>query len=246
MLKQYWQNLFPYNAQLGLAFILLLGIPRFIIVLKANQTGNYNQVSLIFLVMILLPFLLLTKKGRTQMGIRKPVSFTWLAVSFVLGGIFCIILFLISKYLFGNSIQNCFEYISRSYRVAKEGIQPTDKFVYFIIYAIIGMSFSPFGEEIFYRGLAHNALAFNFGENKASIADSLAFAFTHLAHFGIVYHNGHWEFLFFPSLIWLTGLFLAGRLFYYCRSKTGSIFGAVSAHAGFNLAMMYLIFYYIF
>jgi hypothetical protein len=108
------------------------------------------------------------------------------------------------------------------------------------------MTFSPFGEELFYRGLVHDSLKVNFGENKASIYDSLAFAITHLAHFGIVYNSDHWEFLFFPSLIWLAGIFLAGRLFYYCRRKTGSVLGAIFAHAGFNLAMMYLIFYFIF
>ena len=246
MLKQFWQSLFLYNYKFGLTLILLLGIPRFIIVLQANQTGNYNLVPTVFLIMIVLPFILLSKKGRMQIGIKKPESFKWLALSFLLGIVFCVLLFLITKGLFGNSIHNSFEYISRSYTVAKRELQSTDKLVYFIIYAIIGMTFSPFGEELFYRGLAHDSLKVNFGENRASIYDSLAFAITHLAHFGIVYNNDHWEFLFFPSLTWLVGIFLAGRLFYYCRMKTGSILGAIFAHAGFNLAMMYLIFYYIF
>lgn len=246
MLKRYWQSLFSYNYKFGLTLILLLGIPRFIIVLQANQNGSYNLVPIIFLIMLMLPFILLSKIGRTQIGIKKPESLKWLVLSFLLGVVFCVLFFLITKGLFGNSIQNSFEYISRSYAVAKKGLQSTDKLVYFIIYSVIGMTFSPFGEELFYRGLVHDSLGANFGENKASILDSLAFAITHLAHFGIVYNTDHWEFLVFPSVIWLAGIFLAGRLFYYCRMKTGSVLGAIVAHAGFNFAMMYLIFYYIF
>jgi membrane protease YdiL (CAAX protease family) len=246
MLRKYWQPWFSFNKTLGIALILLLGIPRFIIVLHANQTGNYNMIPAIFLMMILLPFILLTKNGRLQTGIRRPASIKWLLYSFVLGITCCVILFLLSHWVYGNTIRNPFEYISRSYPVSKEGIAYSDKLIFFIIYAIIGMTFSPFGEELFYRGLVHDSLAADYSDKKASIADSAAFALTHLAHFGIVYNTGRLEFLLFPSLVWLTGIFIAGRLFYYCRRKTGSIFGAISAHAGFNLAMMYLIFYYIF
>jgi uncharacterized protein len=92
----------------------------------------------------------------------------------------------------------------------------------------------------------HDSLAADYGHKKASIIDSAAFAVTHLAHFGIVFNVGHWEFLFLPGIIWLISIFLAGRLFYFCRFKTGSVFGAIAAHSGFNLAMMYIIFYHIF
>ena len=196
--------------------------------------------------MIILPFTLLTKNGRKQTGIKKPDSIKWLFFSFTLGIIFCTIFFILAKLFFGDGISNAFEYISNSYAVAKNGMQPSDKLIYFIIYAIIGMTFSPLGEELFYRGLVHDSLVTSYGDNKASNIDSLAFSITHLAHFGIVFSAGSWEFLLIPALFWLAGIFLAGRLFFYCRKKTGSILGAILAHAGFNLAMMYLIFYYIF
>jgi len=35
------------------------------------------------------------------------------------------------------------------------------------------------------------------------------------------------------------------QLFTYARIKSGSILGAIIAHAGFNLAMIYFIFYHI-
>ena len=52
------------------------------------------------------------------------------------------------------------------------------------------MTFSPIGEELFYRGIVHGSFTGRFGEQKASFFDSLTFAITHLAHFGIVYVLG--------------------------------------------------------
>ena len=117
--------------------------------------------------------------------------------------------------------------------------------MYFAIFAIIGMTFSPIGEELLYRGLIHQSFVPKFGNNKASILDSLAFAVVHLAHFGIIYTNGNWKFLIIPAILWITLMFLTSRLFYYCKIKTDSIYGAIIGHAGFNLAMTYFIFYHI-
>jgi membrane protease YdiL (CAAX protease family) len=107
------------------------------------------------------------------------------------------------------------------------------------------MTFSPIGEELFYRGIVHGSFAVNFGEQKASLADSSAFALTHLAHFGIVYISASWHFLFVPALLWVLSMFLASLAFTKCKEKTGSILGAIICHAAFNMAMMYFIFYHI-
>ncbi|MGB5272361.1 MAG: hypothetical protein WBN52_17855, partial [Eudoraea sp.] len=59
-----------FNWQFGLTLILLFGIPRFLLVLEANRTGNYNFTSIIFVIMVLAPFLLLSNKGREIIGIK--------------------------------------------------------------------------------------------------------------------------------------------------------------------------------
>jgi hypothetical protein len=107
------------------------------------------------------------------------------------------------------------------------------------------MTFSPIGEELFYRGIVHGSFAKELGERKASIIDSLAFALTHLAHFGIIYLSGNWHFLFLPAIMWVIFMFMASRIFFICKQKTGSIYGAIISHAAFNLTMMYFIFYHI-
>ncbi|MCP4976788.1 MAG: CPBP family intramembrane metalloprotease [Maribacter sp.] len=238
------EKLFKFNWQFGLALILVFGIPRFLIVLQANATGNYNFTSIVFLLMWITPFVLLTKQGRRTIGMKKPENYNWLLYSFFMGIVLCAIVYLIGTWLYHSSIDNWFVYISNSYgSIPSEALTGNDRNSYFLIFAVIGMTFSPIGEELLYRGLIHRSLVPKFGNNKASILDSLAFAITHLAHFGIIYSLGNWSFHFIPALIWMFLIFLTGRLFFYCKLKTGSIYGAIIGHAGFNLAMTYFIFY---
>ena len=235
-----------FNWQFGLLLILLFGIPRFSVVLGANQTGNYNFTSLIFVIMWLTPFLLLNKKGRKIIGIKGTTKIRWLVISFVLGILACTIVFFLGHYLYQDAIENWFVYISNSYgSIPTHELTGKDRHLYFALFALIGMTFSPIGEELLYRGMIHQSFVPRFGDNKASILDSLAFATVHLAHFGIVFTGGSWKLLFVPALLWMTLMFFTSRLFFYCRSKTESIYGAVVSHAGFNFAMTYFIFYHI-
>lgn len=197
--------------------------------------------------MWLTPFLFLTKEGRKIIGMQRPKSIQWMAGSFVLGVLACTVVFILGKYLYQNSIENWFVYISNSWgSIPKDELLGMNKNLYFAMFAIIGMTFSPIGEELLYRGLIHQSFVPKFGNDRASIFDSLAFALVHLAHFGIVYaSSGTWKILLVPAIIWITLMFFTGRLFFYCRSKTESIYGAIVSHAGFNLAMTYFIFYHI-
>ena len=124
-------------------------------------------------------------------------------------------------------------------------MEGSEKQIYFLIYAVVGMTFSPIGEELLYRGIIHGSFATQLGERKASWVDSLAFAVTHLAHFGIVFISGAWTFFLLPGLLWVIFMGAVSLLFLACKEKTGSILGAILCHAGYNFAMVYFIFYYI-
>jgi uncharacterized protein len=244
-LKNFWQNLFTFNAVFGFILILIWGILRFIIVLNANETANYQWVSLVFISMWIAPFIFLNKAGRKKIGINKPGKFVWLLFSFVLGILCCSLMFLIASTLYGDTINNWFVYISRSYPIASVGFPLDEKWSIFWVYVLIGMTFSPIGEELFYRGLVHESFALQWGDRKASLMDSAAFSLTHLAHFGIVYLSGTWEVLVWPGLLWIGLLFGTCIVFFICRKKTGSMLGAILCHAGYNFAMTYLIFFYV-
>ena len=246
LLRNLWARFIQLNWKFGLYLIFLFGIPRFWLVQKANMTGNFSMISILFVLMWIFPFVFLTRKGRRSIGMLRPRRLAWLLYSFGLGLLGCSIMFLIGNILFDGSINNWFEYISSIYQLQTGEISANDKHIYFIIFSLIGVTFSPIGEELIYRGVIHKAIANSFGDRNAAIIDSAAFGLTHLAHFGIVYQLGEWQFLFVPALIWVLLIFGTGLLFNVCRAITGSILGAIICHAGFNLAMTYFIFYHIY
>jgi len=244
LLRKFWRHFFKYNWKFGVFLILLFGIPRFILVLHANVSGGYGQASVIFFLMWFTPLIFLTKQGRKEIGLKRPNNYLRLLVSFILGIMSCIVIFGIFQLLFDSTLGNAFVYIAKA-GAGSAHFTDSDRLTYFLIAAIPSMIFSPIGEEFLYRGVIHGSFVPGYGETKASVLDSLAFAFTHLAHFGIIYNIGKWEFLPVPAIIWVLSMFAVSQLFFRCKQMCDSIFGAVLSHAGYNFAMMYFIFYHV-
>lgn len=242
-LRPYLQRLgAAFNWRFGLALILLFGIPRFFIVLQANVSGNNQYVSIIFLLMWVAPWVLLSKQGRRDIGIRSD-SAAWKLLPVLAAGLAAsALVYGLGEVLYGGQPQNWLVYIARSYPAEN---LPDQRWMFFLISAGISMLFSPIGEELLYRGLIHDSFARDVGNFRASLVDSSAFALTHLAHFGMLYIGGSWTFAWLPALLWIVLMFLASRLFYLCRVWARSIWGAVLCHAGFNLGMTYFIYFFI-
>jgi membrane protease YdiL (CAAX protease family) len=232
-----WDRIFPNKWVLGLLLVLLFGIPRFMLVLKSYVSGQSQWVSIVFTLMFFTPLLFLRKAGRQEMGLRKSTQPWWLMWGFLLGCGMCLLLFAIARLAFGLEISNPFVYI------ASLANTDSESGIYFLIYMIIIMTFSPIGEELFYRGVVHQAFRERLGERKASVIDSAAFALTHLAHFGIIYVAWSWKFLPLASLLWVGSMFLTCMVFNRVRRESGSIVGAILTHAGFNFGMGFLLFY---
>lgn len=240
-LRQSWSRYFRFDWPLGVFLILLFGIPRFLIVLHAYMIKSYGIVMFVFLCMWFVPFILLTKYGRRGIGFKPPVSCRRMIFSFLAGGLTCFVIFGLFLFLFDKSIENAFVYIGGNNPGST--ITGSDKSIYFWIAVIPSMIFSPVGEEFLYRGVIHGCFVPGFGEMKASLVDSLAFALTHIAHFGIVYTLVEWRFLPVPAVLWVLSMFIVSRIFFKCKLYCNSIWGAVVAHSGFNFVMMYCIFY---
>ena len=241
-LRPVWRKVFHFNWKLGLFLILIVCIPRFILVLHANASGSYGAIGLIMVISAMAPFLFLTKYGRKKTGITKPRKYSWLLLAFLSGLVISFLLYYAGQSLYGNSYQNWYAYIGKSYKIPA-GINPQHKAILFTVFALTGMTFSPIGEELFFRGIVHSSFAASVGEQKASLADGLAFAAVHISHFGFVFINGQWDFLPAPTLIWVASMFLVSVLFFVFRKYSGSILGAIICHAAFNLGMTYCIFY---
>ncbi|WP_400261179.1 lysostaphin resistance A-like protein [Sphingobacterium sp. SG20118] len=241
-LKPFFSNLFDLNWKFGIFLILIICIPRFILVLNANATANYGYIGLIMILSALVPFIFLNKHGRREIGLTKPKKYKWLLLAFISGLFASIVLYAMGYFLYGNSYENWYQYIAKSYNIP-EGINHGDKTILFIIMAITGMIFSPIGEELFFRGIVHESFSKSFGDRKASIIDASAFAITHISHFGLVFLNNKWHFYTVPTIIWVLSMFIVSLLFFHFRKRSGSILGAVICHAAFNLGMIFCIFY---
>lgn len=242
VLRAIWSRFFDFNWKFGLFLILIVCIPRFILVLNANVSGNYGSIGLMMIISAIAPFVFLNKSGRKEIGITKPRDYKWLFIAFICGLIASILLHFAGQIFYGNSFENWYEYIGKSYKIPT-GISQNDKRILFIIMAFTGMTFSPIAEELFFRGIVHLSFARSIGEKKASIVDGSAFALTHISHFGLVFINNKWDFFTIPTIIWITSMFLVSLLFYAFRNKSGSILGAIICHSAFNLGMIFCIFF---
>ncbi|WP_373522454.1 lysostaphin resistance A-like protein [Aquiflexum sp.] len=241
-LRPFWNRLIKFDWKFGLALILIVCIPRFVLVLNANASGNYSAIGMIMLISAIVPFVFLGKNGQKSIGLKKPKNYSWLLWAFASGLIASLLLYFVGEALYGNIYQNWYAYIGKSYQIPV-GINPDDKRIMFAVMALVGMTFSPVGEELFFRGIVHSSFAKSIGEKRASVVDSLAFALTHISHFGLVFIDGKWDFFVVPTLIWVSGMFLLSLLFILMKKRSGSILGAILCHAAFNLGMIYCIFY---
>ncbi len=243
--KAFVANHLRLNRQTGSLLIAIFSLVRFALALHANVTKSYQIVAFVFVAMGLLPFLLLTSSGRRQIGLVWPTRWTGVLLGGVLGILSCTALFYLATFFFGLSEGNSLVYISQTYSKLPHVLSAQDRLTYFLIFSATSMVFSPIGEEIFYRGLVHECFAPSMGNRKASLVDSTAFSLVHLAHFGLIYIGGSWRLLPGPALLWVISLFGTCLLFSVARARSGSIIGAMVAHAMFNLTMNYFIFYHI-
>ncbi|WP_025765301.1 CPBP family intramembrane glutamic endopeptidase [Dyadobacter tibetensis] len=241
-LRPFWRNIFSFDWKFGLFLIGIICIPRFILVLKANISGSYGGIGAIMLISAFAPLLFLTKYGRNEIGVKWAKNYWSLVLAFSVGIAVSLMLHWIGNSLYGNTFENWYHYIGRSYNIPS-GIGAEDKKILFAVMAVTGMTFSPIGEELFFRGVVHASFAKSLEDKMASIVDASAFALTHIAHFGLVFINDQWRFLLIPTLLWVSSMFLVSILFTAFRRFSNSILGAIICHAGFNLGMIYSIFY---
>ena len=150
-LRNFWSKYFNFNWRFGLFLIAIVCIPRFLLVLKINQTGNYAPLGAIMILLAIVPFIFLNKHGRNKIGLKKTKKWGKLILSLLLGVIFSLVIGYIGTELYGNSNQNWYQYIGRSYNIP-EAISANDKLALFAMMAGTGMVFSPIGEELFFRG----------------------------------------------------------------------------------------------
>ncbi len=231
--RPWWQKWISNPITLVTLLALLLAVPRFYWLLS----GQYNYIILLFILMWAFPFVFLTRDGRRTIGLKKPTQPLWLIFGFVLGLTASVLIYFVGTTLFDHTENNWYMTIMGSFNKDNiiEGIKPSIGL--FLLVTFPTMVFSPIGEEFFFRGMIHESYASKYGNNNAMIIDASFFGITHLAHHGLLMTSDGPRLL--PSaFIWILMMMFVSILLFYVRKKSGSIWGAVTCHAGFNFGMM--------
>lgn len=187
------------------------------------------------------PWLPLSRAGRQQIGLVRPIRLAWFAPSIALGALAALACFALGAIAFGSGEDNRFASIARNYRdtIPRQGfttLQP------FLVATVPALLFSPIGEEIFFRGLLQRALEERFSLRASTGTEALLFGLVHLCHHGLLATAAGIRLLPLSSALWVALMSGAARLFAWLRHRSGSLFPAMAAHASFNLAMNACIF----
>lgn len=229
-----FQRRLRFDVRTAVILLTAFSLVRAIVVLLASMTGQFLWVGIVFTVMIALPWILLTRRGRQRIGLVKPTRSRWMLPAALVGAAVCLIGYVLFSALWGDSPKNAFVYIGETYPPIPSGIDPA---IYYVGLAAAVASMGPIGDELLYRGVAQESFTAKLGGSNAALIVAGAFAAVHLAHFGVVYVNGAWHFIAGPAALWLFVMFAGALIFHWFRMLTGSIWGAIASHVGFTLTL---------
>ena len=240
LFKDTWKK-WQTNA-VGFAFFFAI---IFAVIRGAGMLGHQSARPLIplgFVMMMILPFVFLRVEGRRQIGLtstKTPVNYITAILYGVGAASLC---FVLGVFFFDKTPDNWFITIRNYYITQIPGSldMPLQKF--FIAATLPALIFSPFGEEIFFRGFLQEAFQTRFSTRSSMIIESAIFGLVHLFHHGLVRTNEGVNFLPFSGMLWVALMFFTACGFALLRKKSGSIYPSIAAHAVFNLVMNIFIF----
>ncbi|MFC4929516.1 CPBP family intramembrane glutamic endopeptidase [Massilia sp. GCM10023247] len=236
--KAGWRTV-PFGiAGLTLAFVLASTIAR-----AAAMFGPASWRALFMvtcIAMAALPWVVLSRMGRRQVGLQRPRHLAWLPWSLILGALAAGASFWLGLALYGAGPDHWFVSVARNYRgMPTAGWSLVQLHLAFTIVACL---FSPIGEEIFFRGFLQKVLEDRHGRSRATFMEASLFALVHLCHHGILVSAAGVALQPVSGALWVAQMFLLSLLFAWLRRRSDSILPAILAHAAFNAAMNHAIF----
>ncbi len=193
-----------------------------------------------FVLMAISPWILLTRDGRREIGLKNPVRPSIYLRSCLFGAAAALACFFIGLALFGKGADNWFVSVAASFGRSVDVKLPVLQL--YLMFTLASMTFSPIGEEIFFRGLLQRALEERFSARTSTWIECAVFGLVHLCHHGIVVGAAGVTLLPRSALLWFVLMFLVAQLFAWLRKHSESLYPAIASHAAFNFAMGTLIF----
>lgn len=237
--------LFRGNLKPGLSILLVLTLALTFWVLRGIGVLGPSHLRwllpLSFSVMVILPWILLTASGRRQIGLRKPIQGHWYLKGAAMGAAAAFGCFLTGFLLFGHTEDNWYITIGNNFK----NIMDTSAMSFLMLnlmFTLPAIMFSPFGEEIFYRGVVQETLQQKISMSTSTLIECSLFGLAHLVHHGLVMTATGLEFLWISGPLWMLQMILVSWMFAWLRMKSGSLLVPIVSHVVFNLTMNQTIF----
>ena len=199
---------------------------------------NFQLIALSMVVVWPLPWLLCAREGRSEIGLRAPVSWWWMLSGPAAGLAVLGIGAATAWALFGSGPDNWFTHHAAELGRIAGGVPPgLSAPALFWTLTVPPMIVSPLGEEFLYRGFLLRVGSARWGDRAGNVVQGAAFAIVHLAHYGLLPVQ--------PALIALylpTNFVVALVLAWMVRRRSGSLWVAVAAHSVYNLGLNALVF----
>ncbi|MES3022296.1 MAG: CPBP family intramembrane glutamic endopeptidase [Pseudomonadota bacterium] len=223
------------GAVLALVFLLMRGIG------VLGPARWQWALPLGFVLMAAVPWILLPRQGRREIGLKAPARRFAFAGALASGAAAALLCFALGMLLYGNSADNWYVSIADSYRraIPAGSMGPLMLQIALTLPACI---FSPIGEEIFFRGFLQRAFAQRWGARAGGWLEAGVFGLVHLVHHGLVANAAGLRPGIVSAALWVLLMVLTARLFGEIRRRGDSVLPAIAAHAAFNFTMSMAIF----
>jgi membrane protease YdiL (CAAX protease family) len=238
----------PWNRIRIAPWLFSLLVLALLAALRYYAVFGPPRARILFLVhclaMWVLPFLVLTRQGRREIGLRKQGnSVKALALSALSGACAGFAVYAASMMLFGSSPDNLCVSVRASFQL-DQLLAVMPRVAAFAVIVLPAMILTPIGEEILFRGLIQQSFTRRWNVLIATAVNWLTFGLIHLHVHGI-WHDAAGFHLRLVSGAFMV-FFLGGvsAVFTLCRLRSGSLYAAMVAHASCNLAMIGAIFFY--
>jgi membrane protease YdiL (CAAX protease family) len=235
-LKPFWTDLAGPPWVLSLVVFAVIVSIRFFAYLSPIQLP-----ALFFLhsmAMWLIPFWVMNQEGRSEIGLSaRGLSFRTMILGALAGAACAIALLGLGYLLFGSSADNwCFSIRDFLHFDEVRGMMPP--IALFALYSLPAVFLNPIGEEILFRGFIQQAFARRFHRGAGVFVSSLLFGLAYLYIHGIWHDSSGYHLRILSGSIAVVLLAFIGSVFSLCRKKSGSLWPAAAAHAGFNLTIL--------
>jgi len=221
---------------ISLLLLAVLASVRFYVLFSPYQLQELFFAQMIG--MWALPFVILTASGRREIGLsERGATWTSFLLSALAGSACALLFFLIGMMLYGNTPNNWCVSI-RNYLHFDELRGLMSPGALFALYAVPAMFLNPVGEEVFFRGFLYQSFARRFNTGIATAVSSLLFGMMYLSIHGIWRDAAGFHIRLASTALALLLMSSVGGVFKLCRTRSGSLWPAVCAHAAFSLTML--------